>query len=232
MRRLIGLALLAAPGLAMAGPPFITDDPEPTDLHKWEIYNFAAGTREGGQTSSDLGVDLNYGGAKDLQLTLSLPFAQDPGSPRALGDIEVAAKYKLLHQGKGNFGLDVALFPRLFLPTGRGSTRARLLLPVWAQRDWGKWSLFGGGGYVINPGPGQRNYWQQGAVLTRTMAPGWQLGLEYYGAGPASVGDRPIHGVNLGTVVHIKGPVSLLGSVGKGLNREQTVFYTSLKLDL
>lgn len=233
MRRLLctaALIALAAPGVALAGPPFVTDDPEPTDLHKWEVYNFAAGTREGGETSTDIGADLNYGAAKDLQLTLSLPFAKDPGSARAIGDIEVAAKYKFLHQSGGL--ADVAFFPRAYLPTGRGSTRTRLLLPLWAQRDWGKWSLFGGGGYVLNPGAGQRNYWQHGAVLARQMRPGFQLGLEYYGAGPSALGERAVHGVNLGTVIHLAGPFSLLGSVGQGLNRQQTIFYTALKLDM
>ena len=45
--------LLATP--AWAGPPFLTDDPEPTDLHHWEIYAplFEASGR---------GAD--YGGAK------------------------------------------------------------------------------------------------------------------------------------------------------------------------
>ncbi len=28
---------------AMAGPPFITDDPEPVDLGHWEVYGFSAG---------------------------------------------------------------------------------------------------------------------------------------------------------------------------------------------
>lgn len=224
--------LLTLSGAAHGGPPFVTDDPQPTDLHKWEIFSFLDGVRENGTTATDTGIDLNYGGAENLQLTLALPLSKDPGAPRALGDIEVAAKYKFLHQGAGNFGADVALFPRLFLPTGRGTTRARLLLPIWAQRDFGKWSVFGGGGYVLNPGTGQKNYWQQGVVVNRQMASGFQLGLEYYGQGPASSDDRPIHGLNLGTVVHIKGPFSLLGSFGQGLNRRQTIFYTSLKLDL
>ena len=228
----VGMVLLALPGYAWAGPPFVTDDPQPTDLHKWEIYTFAAGAREGGQASTDVGLDLNYGGAKDLQLSLAFPFSKDLGSPRALGDIEVAAKYKFLHQGAGIFGADVAFFPRVYLPTGRDSTRARVLLPIWIGRDFGKWSVFGGGGYVLNPGPGQRNYWQQGVVVNRQVARGFQLGVEYYGTGPASVGDPPIHGINIGTVIHLKGPFSLLGSFGQGLNRKQTIFYTSLKLDL
>lgn len=225
-------ASLVLPATAKAGPPYVTDDPEPTDFHKWEIYNFAAGARDEGQTSTDLGIDLNYGAAKDLQLTLSLPLSKDPGGPRALGDVEMAAKYKFLHQGKGHFGADVAFFPRVFLPTGRGTTRARLLLPLWMGRDFGRWSLFGGGGYVINLGKGRGNYWQQGMVVTRQVARGVQLGVEYYGQGPGGVGERPIHGLNLGAVVHLTGPFSLLGSLGRGLNRRQTIFYSALKLDL
>ena len=73
---------------------------------------------------------------------------------------------------------------------------ARLLLPLWAQRDFGKWSVFGGGGYVLNPGAGQRDYLQQGVVVTRQMAPGFQLGLEYYGAGPASIEEANAHRAN------------------------------------
>ncbi len=64
------------------------------------------------------------------------------------------------------------------------------------------------------------------------MAPGLQSGLEYYGNGRAAVGERPIHGLNLGTVIHLKGPLSLLGAMGQGLNSKQTIFYNSLKLDL
>lgn len=229
---LAAAAALALSGTAKAGPPFVTDDPEPTDLHRWEIYDFAGGTREERQTGTRVGIDLNYGAAKDLQVTLSLPFSKDPGGPRAFGDVEVAAKYKLLHQGEGHFGADVAFFPRVFLPTGRRTTRARILLPLWVGRDVGRWSLFGGGGYVINPGKGQKNYWQQGMVVTRRMARGVEVGLEYYGQGGAGAGERPIHGLNVGAVIHVAGPYSLLGSFGRGLNRRQTIFYSSLKLDL
>ena len=223
------LCMMACP--AVAGPPYVTDDPEPTDTGHWEIYNFGGGTIENGTIAAAVGVDLNYGAAKNLQLTATLPFALGSDDPFGLGDIEIAAKYKFLHQGTG-FPLDVAFFPRVFVPTARGSTRAQVLLPLWVERDWGKWSLFGGGGYTINPGAGNRNYWQQGVVMTRTIQPGFSLGLEYYGQGAASFSDRPVQGINLGTQIHLHGPFSLLGSIGQGLTRKQTIFYTSLKLDL
>jgi hypothetical protein len=223
-------AMLPAP--ALAGPPFVTDDPEPTDLHHWEIYNFATGGRDDGVTSLEAGVDLNYGAAPDLQLTATLPLHTVTAEPLDVGDVELAAKYMFLHQHEGIFSADVSLFPRVFVPTGRGSRRTQVLLPLWAQRDFGKWSVFGGGGYTLNPGPGQSNYWQQGIAVTRELRPGWQLGVEYYGQGRASEDDRPVQGVNLGTIIHLHGPFSLLGSLGQGLNRRQTIFYTALKLDL
>ena len=219
-------------GTAHAGAPFLTDDAEPTDFRKWEIYNFASGSREGGITGVDFGLDLNYGPLKNVQLTAALPLQVQSGAPVDTGDVELAAKFKFIQQHAGSLLPDIAVFPRVYLPTGRGSTRAQILLPLWAQKDFGKWSLYGGGGYRLNPGPGNRNYWQAGFVVNRQVAPGWQLGFEYYGNGRPADDEQPIHGLNFGTQVHITGPVSLLGAVGQGLNRKQTVFYTALKLDL
>jgi len=231
-KRFLAAALCAAPGVAVAGPPFVTDDPVPTDPHHWEIYNFVGASREMGSTGADLGVDLNYGPVRDLQLTATLPLHVETGVPLDTGDVELAFKYRFAHQHEGKVSADLALFPRVFLPTGRGSRRAQILLPLWAQRDFGRWSLFGGGGYMLNPGAGQRDYWQQGVVLTRQMRPGFQLGLEYYGRGRAAEDDRPVQGLNVAAIVHIKGPYSWLVSTGQGVNRKQTLFYTALKLDL
>jgi hypothetical protein len=227
-----GFAMAVLPGPARAGPPFVTDDPEPTDPGHWEVFNFVAGTDDPGSKVTQFGWDLNYGPVKDVQLTTTLPMQTATGQPFGAGDVELAVKWKVLHHDGGLVPVDVSVFPRVILPTAHGSTTTQVLLPVWVEKDWGAWSAFGGGGYVLNPGAGNRNYWQQGAVLTRMMRPGFMLGLEYYGQGAATVGDRAVTGVNLGTQIHIKGPFSLLGAFGQGLNRRQTIFYSSLKLDL
>lgn len=231
LSRSLATAALAWPVAAWAGPPYVTDDPEPTDYHKWEIYNFAGFSREGGVSGLDTGIDLNYGGFKDVQLTAVLPLHTETGQPLDVGDVQLAFKLKVLHQKPDTASLDVTLFPRVFLPTGRGSRHAQVLLPVWVQRDFGKWSVFGGGGYTINPGAGNRDYWLQGVVVTREVRHGWQMGLEYYGQGSAEIGGRRIDGLNVGTTIHLKGPYSLLASFGQGLNRPQTIGYTALKLD-
>ena len=180
-----------------------------------------------------MGVDIDYGGAQDVQLTVMLPLHVESGAPLDTGfDVQLAAKFKLLHQKADTASVDLTFFPRVFVPTGRASHNAQLLLPIWVQRDFGKTTVFGGGGYTINPGAGNRDFWVQGVVVTREVRKGFQLGLEYYGQGPAAVGDRPVHGINLGAIIHLAGPYSLLGSFGQGLNRRQTIFYSSLKLDL
>jgi len=237
----LGLAALLA-SAASAGPPYVSDDPEPTDPSHWEIYIFATGGGRAGETAGDAGLDLNYGAAKDLQLTAVLPLSYDRsgGATRfGAGDAEVAAKYKFLHQKKGSALPDVAFFPRLFLPTasaGLGSGRVGLLLPLWAQKDFGRWALFGGGGYQINPGAGNRSYWLTGVGLTRAVTEKLTLGAELYHHGPDAEGGKAFTGLNAGLSYKVKGPYSLLLSVGPGLQhrREEGRYavYAALKLDL
>jgi len=52
-----------------------TDDPEPTELHHWEIYAFGTADGRGSTIDGAAGVDLNYGPIKDVQLTATLPVA-------------------------------------------------------------------------------------------------------------------------------------------------------------
>jgi hypothetical protein len=180
------IALVAGmPGIALAGPPFVTDDPEPTDLGHWEIYNYVQGAETEGIFSGSGGFDINYGGFKDVQLTAVVPANFDTGGHArgGLGDIELATKYLFLHQQANGWMPDLAIFPRLFVPTANrhfGSGHLGVFLPLWAQKDFGQWSLFGGGGYDINPGPGQRNYWQGGVALSRALTDRFSLGMEVY----------------------------------------------------
>ena len=82
--RAIALLLCLAATPALAGPPYDTDDPEPTDLRHWEVYAFTAGSRAQGSVDGAAGLDLNYGGFKEVQLTATLPidFATRAGARR------------------------------------------------------------------------------------------------------------------------------------------------------
>lgn len=230
---------LAAAWPAQAGPPYVTDDPQPADRGRWEIYNFATGANEAGSTAGEAGLDFNYGAAKDLQLTLVIPgaFEHDAdGTHLGMGVVEMAAKLKVAHQD--GLGLDVAVFPRVFLPTAPvrfASPHANLLLPVWAGRDLGKWSVFGGGGYQINPGAGNRDFWISGLAVTRSLSERLNLGAEVYHRTRDGDDARDFTGLNLGVIYKLTDHWSLLASGGPGVQnareRGRYDFYVSLKAD-
>jgi hypothetical protein len=128
---------------SLAGPPYRTDDPEPTDYGHYEIYAFTNGIVAEDGTSGASGIDFNYGGAPNLQLTATLPvgytFSDGGAFLGGLSNIELAAKYRFLTQA--NFGLDVAVFPRLFLPSASsniGESHASLSLAVMGRKGLGQ----------------------------------------------------------------------------------------------
>jgi hypothetical protein len=214
---LAAAALLLIPAAAAAGPPYDTDDPEPTELHHWEIYNFAAGDRTEGITGGQAGLDLNYGALPGVQLTATLPLDYETGAGTRIsrGDLEVGLKYRFLNREKEGFS--VAVFPRLILPTagkGFGTGRVQVLLPVWAQKDLGPWSVFGGGGYTINAGAGNRDFWLGGLAVTRTMSRRLLLGGEVTRQGPDTVGVGATTTLGFGGIWSVKAPFSILASAG------------------
>jgi len=239
--------MVAAAGLtgpAMAGPPYLSDDPEPTDIGHWEIYNFAIGLGGPGGLAGEAGLDLNYGAAKDLQLTAVLPLAfaapnafSDNGLRAGPGDVELAVKTKVLHQSDGTWTPDVAFFPRVFVPTADralGTGRLGLLLPIWAEKDFGPWSVFGGGGYQVNPGLGQRNFWQGGGAISRTFGERLSLGAELYGQTRDAAVGGPYATLNLAATYRLTHHWSVLTSAGPAWNRADAngyVFYGALKAD-
>ena len=166
----------------------------------------------------DTGLDLNYGAVRDVQLTATLPmnFEHERGSGwrRGTGDLELAVKYRFLHDEKS--GVSMAIFPRVFLPTSslNSGERTQLLLPVWAQKDLGSTSLFGGGGYEINPGPGNRDFWQEGAAVTHDFAHGFTGGVEIARQGPDVDGGTGETDLGAGLIVHVSGIASFLTSAG------------------
>jgi hypothetical protein len=218
----MGLLLLAsAVGPAVAGPPYQSDDPQPTDFGHFEIYTFDKGTFGHSGSSSASGLDFNYGAAPDLQLTAAVPFGYDAPSdgPSAFGpgNVELAAKYKIIHQD--TFGLDVSVFPRIFLPSSSqtGDPNASILLPIWVQKDWGPVSAFGGGGCQFSLQDVDRNFCLYGATITRQILETLQLGIEVFHQTSDENGARPSTTLGLGARYDIDDHYHLLGYVARGL---------------
>ena len=209
--------MLAAP--ATAGPPFLTDDPEPTDFRHWEIYAplfEIAGKRSNYEGS--FGAELNYGAAPDVQVTVGVPlaYAHDSGGMHSgPGDLEVSVKYRFYHDEAS--GIQIAAFPGISLPTathGLGSDRVTALVPVWAQKDFDHWSVFGGAGYAINPGAANRNYWTGGIAVTREVSQTLLIGIEADRQGADEVGGRASTSLGIGAIVQLPKPFRLLASAG------------------
>ena len=216
----LGFALL--PEAAMAGPPYVSDDPEPTDYQHYEIYLFTDGAVTRGDASGDVGIDFNYGAAPNLQITAVVPVSYDfpPGSSNAagLGNIELAAKYRFLHQEEN--GWDVAVFPRVFLPSAStrvGARHAAFLLPLWFEKDWDDWSTFGGGGCELNRGSGSQDFCTVSWALARQVLPDLQLGAELVHQTADTKGGKASTGVGFGLHYDIGNNYHLLAYVQPGL---------------
>jgi hypothetical protein len=228
------VAICAPNATAWAGPPYVTDDPEPTDTGHWEIYNFVDGAGTPGDLVGEAGFDINYGGAKNLQLTAVIPAAFQNANEAGAGDIQLAAKYRFLQQQPGSWAPDVAFFPRVFLNTGTryDPERPGLFLPIWAEKDWGPWSLFGGGGLQLNPDAGERNFWQTGVALSRSFGERFSLGAEIYHQTPQDVTAKDFTGVNLGATYLLSRHWTLMVSGGPGVQHArqqgQYDFYAAL----
>jgi hypothetical protein len=209
-------------GSAWAGPPFVLDDPEPTENGHWEIYAFANGTSTQEGSGGEAGMDFNYGGAEDIQLTAVFPVGYSRrtgiGLSAGLGNIEIAAKYRFLRQD--DFGLDVAVFPRVFLPSGSsevGERHVSLLLPVWLEKDWGDWSAFGGGGCTLNNGGGSQNFCIAGGVLMRRILPNLHLGGELYHQTADVKGGSDNTSLGAGAIYDLSSNYHVLGYLGTGI---------------
>jgi hypothetical protein len=223
---------------AFAGPPYQTDDPEPTDLGHWEMYSFL--TVDGRRSDLDgaIGLDLNYGAADGLQLTATIPLAFEDVTGRGwrsgTGDVELGAKYRFLNDDRRR--IQAAIFPRVILPTrdrDLGGRNVQLLLPLWAKKDFKDGtSIFGGGGYQINPGAGNRNFWQLGMALTHDVSKRLSLGTEVTWQWADMSDGKSSVGANLGLIRKLGGPFSFLAAGGPSFSGGQTSYHSYLALAL
>jgi hypothetical protein len=210
----------------------------PTERGHWETYAYAAGTKVPCSTSGAAGIDINYGGARDVQLTCVVPLAyeQSDAMHAGFGVIETAMKYRFIHQVEGEPTPDIAFFPRIFWPTAAerfASRHASVLLPIWAGKDFDRWTVFGGGGYQINPGEGNRDFWLAGLAVTRAIGDRWSAGVEVYHRSPDAEDAKSLSGANLGATWKASAHWTLLGSLGPGLQNArdegQYSFYLALQ---
>lgn len=218
---------------AFAGPPFLTDDPEPVDYQHWETYLFTLGDYSGGYTVEGPALELNYGVLPDTQLHLVVPLTtvSGGGAPTVfgLGDTEFGIKYRFLHETNG--WPQIGIFPMAELPTGDadrglGNGRTWFRLPLWLQKSWEPWTTYGGGGAALNSAPGQRDYPFAGWLLQRDFGPHLTLGGELFAQGQDTDDDRGFAALNFGGSYNVNEHFSLLFSVGHSIaGDDHTLWY-------
>ena len=229
MRLLVSLALGVACTAAVAGPPFLTDDPEPVDLNHAEINLITQQTRAAGGRGGSVAGEVNLGCAAETQCHVALPVAFDHaagGSSQAgFGDIEFGVKYRFLD--RPDDGWSAAVYPTLDLPTGDsgrglGNGRAQLLLPLWVQRSSGPWSWDAGIARLLNRAPDARDSWFAGLLAQRAFGDRLTLGAELFHRSSTAIGEPSAAGFNVGAIVDIAPHQNLLVSAGRGLTHVET----------
>jgi hypothetical protein len=187
---------------AQAGPPFQTDDSTPVDYGHYEFYVFGATDGTPVATAAvGPAFEFNWGAVPSVQLHAILPwgvyapsnnpvYGDDPASlgARAFGlsDMEFGLKWSFIKQTKHR--PQIGSFTMLEVPTGSadkglGVGRVWYKLPLWASKDFGPWTLVGGGGYTVVHQTGLNTFPYEGILLKRVVNERLELSIENFSHG-------------------------------------------------
>lgn len=221
------LAPIAVPAAWAQGPPYQTDDPVPVDYGHYEAYVF--GAADG--TPVVMGAvgpafEFNWGAIPNVQLHVVVPFggsvpSNDPQyAPSGAGssafgftDMEAGIKWAWIKETK-HFP-QIGPFTMFELPTGSysrglGVGHIWYKVPLWAQKNIGRWTLDGGAGEAVVPQTGYRNFPFGGFLVKREIIQNrLEFGTEVFshGAeGPATAQIRGSTMIDAGGYYHFKNP--------------------------
>ncbi len=192
--------VLCGAQLCAQGPPYQTDDPVPVDLHHYEFYIF--GSADGTPVEIDSvgpAFEFNWGAIPRVQLHAILPwgvvapsnktfYAPAGQGPLAFGltDMELGAKVAFIKEGKRV--PQIGTFPMFEMPTGNfdqglGVGKPWFKVPIWLQKNRGKWLFDGGGGYTIVKQTQYRSFPYTGWLVKKELSERLELGGELFAHG-------------------------------------------------
>jgi hypothetical protein len=182
---------------AQAGPPFQTDDPTPLELHHYEAYVFGlVDATPVALGSYGPAFEFNWGAVPRVQLHAILPAGEalpwnspvyDPSGagPSAYGlqDMELGVKLGFIKQTRHR--PQIGTFTMFEVPTGDSSKglgvgKVWYKVPLWVEKEFGPWSLVGGGGYGVNSQDGFRDYPYGGFLVKRVVNERLELSVESF----------------------------------------------------
>jgi hypothetical protein len=210
------------PRIAGAGPPFVTDDPEPTAPQQWEMYaGYAAEGNDEGREGALPFVEANWGARRNLQLSLTIPYGfaeQDGGRERGFGDLELGVKLRFVPESRSR--PQVAFYPLVTIPSGGashhlGEGATAVFLPLWAQKNIGAISVYGGGGIWNRGGTAAARWGQTGIVVQATLGERVMVGGETYRVGAREPSEPPYTAVAIGAACAFSDRLRLLFSAGR-----------------
>jgi len=215
-------AIVVLASAAKAGPPFVTDDPDPVDYRHWEVYIASQGLHDpsGGSFTAPQ-LEANYGALPNLQLhVIAMTELDEPAGgsrPYGYSTTELGAKYRLVEESASV--PEIGIFPLVEVPGGNssrglGSPHTPVYLPLWLQKTFGKWTTYGGGGYWFNPGPGNRGYWFTGIVVQRQVRENLAIGLEVFHQTSQQIAAKSTTNTNLGFVWDLSETEHIMASAG------------------
>jgi hypothetical protein len=237
-RGLLVLVLaVATASPSIAGPPYVTDDPEPTPTGHWENYLYTESAHVAGQgVTPEAGIEFNYGAFENTQLSWSIPLNPNPG-PGGMGLVWAplggGVKYRFIQEDDNGWRPQVGFFPQIFIPVGPANSGAPVteLFPIWLQKSFGGWTMFGGAGYTDNPGAGNKDFASYGIALQRQVVSNLALGVEIFGQGADTVTDHASVAVGMAVIFDFNDRLHLVGSANTGIyNRPADLFSFNLAL--
>ena len=200
---------ITAPQRTLAGPPFETDDPVPVPCHHIEID--AAEARQGSDTApATPTIEFDYGPTQDVELSIA---AQS-------GELQLGSALR--------FVTETTTRPQIsFLPsiTFRSDGSSETFLPLWIQKSWGPWTVFGGSGI-------SQNTVFSGVALQHDLRGGSAIGLEvFHTSARSSLGETRTN-FNLGYTGQIGEDHAILLALGRSLVRSSAgiSFYAGYQL--
>jgi hypothetical protein len=211
------------PLTAYAGPPYLTDDPDPVEYQHLEMIPFYQLDRaaDGSQLQGP-GADISYGIAPEMHLNLVPVFIHEmpTGGPSeyGIGDFRVALKWRFIDETDDR--PEIAFYPAVVLPTGDarkglGNRQVSYQFPFWLEKNWGMgWSSYGGGGWTLNRAPGQRDYFYAGWQMQKQINDAWNLGGEVFSQGASGTGVAGYTALNLGGSYKLTDSTSLIFTFG------------------
>jgi len=226
MKKILAIFFILLANNSFAGPPYDTDDPEPVSFQHWEVYfssHLTSDVTQRGGTAPHF--EVNYGVVPNVQLHIILPFAfsvvENENLNYGYGDTEIGVKFRFIKESKSC--PQIGVFPIVELPSGNqskglGNGNVQVYLPLWFQKNFGKWITYGGAGYWINPGEGKRNWQFYGWQVQYQVTEKFSLGTELYHVTASEENDKGDTRFNFGSVIDLSKTSHLLLSAGRSIN--------------